>query len=58
DTEFPERVQQSVEHVDSALRAIAMGGQVQPLALEHDPRLCEYCSVRGVCRRDEVPYGR
>ncbi len=58
DTEFPERVQQSVEHVDSALRAIAMGGQVQPLALEHDPKLCEYCSVRGVCRRDEVPYGR
>ena len=58
DAEFAQRIDEVVAQVDGAFAELAHGGHVRPLALEQDPTVCDHCRVRGVCRRDEVPYGR
>lgn len=58
EADFAQRIDEVVAQVDGAFAELAHGGRVRPLALEQDPTVCDHCRVRGVCRRDEVPYGR
>ena len=44
---------QALESVRSELKEIAGGALVQARGVDADAQVCQYCAVRGVCRRDD-----
>lgn len=44
---------QALESVRSELKEIADGAPVQARGIDADAQVCQYCTVRGVCRRDD-----
>ncbi|MBU3723972.1 MAG: hypothetical protein FGM18_00490 [Burkholderiaceae bacterium] len=47
---------QAAVRVADALKAIQSREPVFASGMNKEDRICDYCSVRGVCRRDEVPH--
>lgn len=45
----------AVARVETEITRVISGGAIAPLGRERDARICEYCSARGVCRRDDSP---
>lgn len=45
----------AVGRVEEELMRVISGGAILPLGRERVARICEYCSARGVCRRDDSP---
>jgi hypothetical protein len=44
---------QALESVRSELKEIADGAPVQARGIDADAQICQYCAVRGICRRDD-----
>ena len=49
-----QRVEATVALVTEKLRAIANGGLIQAEGMNKHKSICEHCSVRGICRRDDL----
>lgn len=45
----------AVARVEAEIGRVMSGGAMAPLGREREARICEYCSARGVCRRDDSP---
>jgi hypothetical protein len=43
-----------VARVESGLSGIVAGDPIAASGVDRDPQVCERCSVRGVCRRDDA----
>jgi len=48
-----ERAYDAIENVRSVLKTISSGGDVLALGPSREARVCQYCPVKGVCRRDD-----
>jgi ATP-dependent helicase/nuclease subunit B len=44
----------AVTQVSNALGSIVAGDPIELLGMTRDKKICERCSVRGVCRRDDI----
>jgi len=53
-----ELVENTVAQLSERYAALAQGAPMDPAGVRKAPEICDHCSVRGVCRRDEVPHGR
>jgi ATP-dependent helicase/nuclease subunit B len=45
----------TLNRLETQLQSIADGRPISRTGLLNDPKVCEFCSYRGVCRRDDEP---
>ena len=52
---LPDLVSATLDRLETQLQSIADGRPISRTGLLNDPKVCEFCNYRGVCRRDDEP---
>ncbi len=52
---LPDLVGATLDRLETQLQSIADGRPISRTGLLNDPKVCEFCNYRGICRRDDEP---